>query len=93
MIVVADAGPLHYLVLIGAADVLEPLYSCILVPQAVAWELQESNTPAAVKAWIAQPPVWCEIRPDAPFDPALRFLDAGERAATTSQTMYAPPVG
>jgi len=81
MIVVADAGPLHYLVLIGAVGVLRPLYSCGLVPQTVAEELQETNTPAAVRAWIAQPPEWCEIRPDPPSDPALQPLDPGERAA------------
>jgi predicted nucleic acid-binding protein len=28
-----------------------------------------------------QPPEWCEIRPDPPSDPALQFLDPGERAA------------
>jgi len=83
MIVVADAGPLHYLVLIGAVDALGPLYACVLVPQTVAGELQETNTPPAVRAWITQPPVWCEIRPDAPFDPALQFLDVGEHAAIT----------
>ena len=83
MIVVADAGPLHYLVLIGAADVLQPLYSLVLVPQAVASELQETKTPAAVRTWIEEPPEWCEIRPDPSFDPALQFLDAGEHAAIT----------
>lgn len=36
MIVVADAGPLHYLVLIGAVDVLPTLYSRVLVPETVA---------------------------------------------------------
>jgi predicted nucleic acid-binding protein len=34
-----------------------------------------------VRAWIVHPPAWCEIRPDPPFDPALDFLDPGERAA------------
>jgi predicted nucleic acid-binding protein len=81
MIVVADAGPLHYLVLIGAMDVLQPLYGRVLVPQTVAGELQETNTPAAVRAWIEQPPEWFEIRPDPPSEEALRFLDPGERAA------------
>jgi len=83
MIAVADAGPLHYLVLIGAVPVLEPLYKRLLVPKAVVAELQEPNTPAMVRAWIAQPPQWCEIPPDPPFDPTLLFLDAGERAAIT----------
>jgi len=80
---VADAGPLHYLVLIGAVDVLQPLYHRVLVPQTVAGELQNANTPATVQSWIVQPPQWCEIRPDPPLDPALRFLDAGEHAAIT----------
>jgi predicted nucleic acid-binding protein len=81
MIVVADAGPLHYLVLMDAVDVLLPLYSRVLVPETVAGELQDANTPATVRAWIAQPPQWCEIRPDPPSDPALGFLAAGEHAA------------
>lgn len=40
MIVVADASPLRYLVAIGAADVLKTLYDRVLVPEAVAAELQ-----------------------------------------------------
>ena len=81
MIVVADNGPLRYLVLIGVVHVLPSLYERVLVPQAVAAELQEAKTPAAVRTWIAQPPSWLEVRPDPPADPALAFLDPGERAA------------
>jgi predicted nucleic acid-binding protein len=83
MIVVADTGPIHYLVLIEAVDVLKPLYSRVLVPQTVAGELQGTGTPDAVRIWIAKPPEWCEIQPDPPADPALQFLDPGERAAIT----------
>ena len=83
MIVVADAGPLHYLVLIGAVHVLQPLYNRVLVHQTVAPELMETGAPNAVRTWIAQPPDWCEIRPDPPSEPALQFLDPGERAAIT----------
>jgi predicted nucleic acid-binding protein len=81
MIVVADASPLQYLVCIGAIDVLPPLYERVLVAQSVARELQQNNTQAPVRAWMAQPPAWCEIRPDPPSDPTLAFLDPGERAA------------
>jgi predicted nucleic acid-binding protein len=81
MIVVADAGPIHYLVLIGAVDVLQPLFSRVLVPQTVVDELQEAAAPAAVRRWIAQPPAWLEIRPDPPSDRTMEFLDPGERAA------------
>lgn len=30
---------------------------------------------------MAQPPAWCEVRPDPPADPTLTFLGLGERAA------------
>jgi len=38
VIVVADASPLHYLVLIAAVDVLHPLYDHVVVPETVAEE-------------------------------------------------------
>ena len=81
MIVVADAGPLNYLVLIEEVDVLKPLYTRILVPEKIVEELKQAGTPSAVPAWIAQPPDWLEVRPDPPCDPGLAFLDAGESAA------------
>ena len=82
MIVVADTSPIHYLVLIGFADVLFPLYDRVVVPDTVAQELQRHGAPEAVHKWITTPPEWCEVRPDPPRDPALsRFLDAGESAA------------
>ena len=43
MIVVADTGPIHYLVLIGAVDVLKPLYGRVLVPQTVVEELKHAG--------------------------------------------------
>jgi predicted nucleic acid-binding protein len=55
MIVVADAGPIQCLIRIGAIDVLAPLYQRVLVPHTVALELQQPNTPATIRAWIAQP--------------------------------------
>jgi hypothetical protein len=81
MILVADAGPLHYLVLICYVDVLKPLYQRAVVPRTVAAELQHSSTPVAVRDWMAQLPDWCEIRPDPPFDRELEYLGGGERSA------------
>ena len=81
MIVVADAGPLCYLVLIGSVDVLQPLYDFVVVPQTVAGELENTAAPDSVRTWIAQPPDWCEVRPDMPSDASLEFLGPGERAA------------
>lgn len=81
MIVVADASPLNYLILIEAVQVLQPLYSRVLVPATVLRELQDSGAPPEVRTWTAQPPVWCEIQDDAASDPTLLSLDPGERAA------------
>lgn len=83
MIVTADAGPLHYLVLIEAIDIVPSLYGHVLVPQTVIEELNKAETPNVVRSWATQPPRWCEILPDLPFDPTLASLDPGERAAIT----------
>jgi predicted nucleic acid-binding protein len=83
-LVVADTGPINYLVLIGAADILPKLFDTIAIPDAVCAELRHPRTPATVRAWALHPPAWIEVRPvsDAALnDPALRGLDAGERAA------------
>jgi predicted nucleic acid-binding protein len=81
MIVVADTSPLNYLVRIGAASVLEPLYARVIVPETVAAEMKQPRTPAQVRAWIENPPAWLDIAPDPPPDASLDALDPGERAA------------
>jgi predicted nucleic acid-binding protein len=83
MIVIADTGPLNYLVLVGSVEVLRPLYTRVIVPKAVVEELTAAGAPATVKAWMAHPPGWLEVRPDPPPDPTLSFLDPGESAALT----------
>jgi predicted nucleic acid-binding protein len=81
MILVSDAGPLHYLVLIGCVDVLRPLYDRVVIPGAVAVELQQTATPLLVRNWMAQLPDWCAVLSDPPFDRALESLGPGERSA------------
>ena len=81
MIVVADAGPIHYLVLIEAADVMRPLYRRVIVPETIAVELCDEKTPPLVRTWITTPRHWCEIQRDPRPDPTLAFLGAGEQAA------------
>ena len=81
MIIVADASPLHYLVLIDHANILEQLYGNVIIPQAVFDELTASDTPAKVKAWLSKSPPWLEVRQLAgPADPALSYLGAGEQS-------------
>lgn len=83
-LVVADTGPLNYLVLIGASDVLPKLFEKVFAPEAVRAELRHRGAPAIVRAWAEHPPTWLEVLPTptgGDIDPALRTLDDGERAA------------
>ena len=78
--VIADAGPLHYLALIGQTDLLLPLFQRVIVPEAVRSELLHPHAPHPVRAWAATPPAWLSVQPASPEDPALARLGAGERA-------------
>lgn len=62
MIVISDTAPLHYLVLIGAVEVLQKLAGRVFIPQAVYDELQDPHTPLPVKEWLATRPAWLEVR-------------------------------
>ena len=82
MLVIADTTPLRYLVALGQADLLPTLFGQVIIPLAVAGELQHSQAPAAVRAWIASPPPWLDIRPSSLLpDAVLLRLDPGEREA------------
>ena len=83
-LVVADTGPLNYLVLIEAIDLLPKLFERIFVPAAVRGELGHADAPVAVRAWIAHVPAWLEVRPNPDWntnDAAGTALDEGECAA------------
>ena len=76
-VVVADAGPLHYFVLIDCAGILEKLFDQVLIPGAVRNELLHQNTPPKVKAWITHPPSWLKFELVANVQP-IRGLHPGE---------------
>ena len=82
MQVIADTGPLHYLVLIDQIGLLGPLFGRVIIPVAVRDELDHSETPAPVRAWITAPPPWLSIMPppDTGKDAVGAALDNGERA-------------
>jgi predicted nucleic acid-binding protein len=48
MIVIADTSPLHYLILLEHAEVLQHLYGCVIIPEAIVQELHAQKTPAVV---------------------------------------------
>jgi len=48
-VVISDASPLHYLVLIDVAEFLPRWFSEVIVPPAVVGELSVAETPAKVR--------------------------------------------
>jgi predicted nucleic acid-binding protein len=79
---VTDTSPLHYLILIGQADLLPQLYTQLILPQAVVGELLHPHTPLAVRSWIQALPPWCTVRqPQHGVPRELGRLGAGEREA------------
>jgi predicted nucleic acid-binding protein len=82
-IIIADTGPINYLVLIDAIDLLPKLFDQVIVPQAVFVELTDPDTPAIVRSWMTRAPAWFSVRsiPGGTVDPATAGLDAGEQAA------------
>ncbi|MBV8360517.1 MAG: DUF3368 domain-containing protein [Deltaproteobacteria bacterium] len=81
-LVIADASPLHYLVLIGCSDILPTLFETVFIPTVVRDELVHPETPEIVRTWTENLPSWLEVRV-APVidDPSLHPLDDGEKAA------------
>jgi len=83
-LVIADTGPINYLVLIGNIDLLPVLFEKVILPSAVEAELSDPDAPLSVRNWIADPPSWLEVHetPSRQFGQAsLEGLDDGETAA------------
>lgn len=81
-IVVADAGPPRYLVLIDQIELLPQLFGKVVLPDVVRDELNAPQTPAQVRAWLASSPPWLEAGSAPAVEKQLPpKLDNGERAA------------
>jgi predicted nucleic acid-binding protein len=79
-LVIADASPIHYLVLIGAAHVLPEMFTKVVIPEhIVSHELRSPRTPPLVRNWAANLPPWAEAR--TPANPETLGLDTGEEHA------------
>ena len=79
-LVIADTGPVNYLILIGEIDLLPRMFEQIALPVAVQAELSDPIAPLPVQSWIATPPAWLEIHDTAGL-PQVFGLDDGETAA------------
>jgi ring-1,2-phenylacetyl-CoA epoxidase subunit PaaD len=80
--VVADAGPLHYLILTCEISLLPHLFETVVVPETVRSELAHARAPSLVRDWVASRPPWLDVVPTLPLETLpLPALDDGERAA------------
>ena len=91
MIVVSDTSPLNYLVLIEAVEVLPAIFGRVVVPPTVIEELQAPGARDAVKAWIAAPPSWLEVRSPESIGTSLA-LGRGEPRRSALLPSYRPCV-
>jgi predicted nucleic acid-binding protein len=83
MIVVADSGPLHYLILLGQTELLYRFYGQVIIPGAVLKELTSGRTPQPVREWLSKPPAWLRIQEvsSSQLELVTDDLDLGEREA------------
>jgi predicted nucleic acid-binding protein len=81
-IVIADTGPINYLILIAEIALLPKLFESVLIPDVVAGELRHPHAPSAVRDWMDRPPAWLTIvsAPAVP-DTFHPVIDRGEQGA------------
>ena len=79
-LVIADTGPINYLIQIGHIELLSHVSERVALPSAVQIELSDARAPLSVRRWIAEIPAWLEVH-DTTGLPQISGLDAGETAA------------
>jgi predicted nucleic acid-binding protein len=83
-LVIADTGPLNYLILISQIGLLPVLFEKVVLPITVQRELTSGRAPPPVRHRATNLPYWAQVR-DAPpsqsEDNSLKGIDAGEKAA------------
>jgi predicted nucleic acid-binding protein len=62
ILIVADTGPINYLIQIGHIEVLPRLVEKVVLPASVQIELLRDAAPPVVRVWATNPPAWVEIR-------------------------------
>lgn len=80
MIVVADSSPLIALINIEQVNCLATLFGEILIPPAVADELQLEARPEAVRKFLQAPPAWLKVQAPTNVE-AIDDIHLGETEA------------
>lgn len=79
-LVIADTGPINYLVLIEEIELLPRLFEKVILPGVVRDELMAG--PIAFRMWASGLPAWVDLMDaSGPVPATSRHLDAGEEEA------------
>lgn len=86
MIIVSDTTPFRYLIEVDTVDILATLFGQVIIPEAVAGELQHQNTPQKIKDWTAHRHCPPQANDFSSHAKALSSFAGSRRAPKTSQT-------
>ena len=89
ILIVADTGPINYLIQIGQIDLLAQLVEKTVLPSSVQTELLHDAAPFAVRTWAANPPAWVEIRAAKQTIEAKDISDADREAIALARELNA----
>jgi predicted nucleic acid-binding protein len=82
MIIVSDTTPFRYLIEVDTVEILATLFGQVIIPEAVAGELQHQKTPPKIKSWMQSPPAWLEIKKaDITLFTPVEIIGPGETEA------------
>ena len=79
-LVIADTGPVNYLILIAQIELLPGLFERVVLPTAVLAELLHPRAPEPVQRWTARLPEWLEVLESPEIAPSAG-VHRGEAAA------------
>lgn len=80
-LIVADTGPLNYLIQIGCEDVLRELVASVVLPAGVLDELRTAGAPDGVRSWANALPAWVEVREPESWIPVESGISDADRSA------------
>ena len=89
ILIVADTGPINYLIQIGQIELLAQLVEKTVLPASVQTELLHDAAPVAVRTWAANPPAWVEIRATKQTIEAKDISDADREAIALARELNA----
>jgi predicted nucleic acid-binding protein len=80
-LIVADTGPMNYLIQLGCEVLLPRLVTTLILPTPVLCELRAAGAPPNVRAWANELPQWVDVLTPVTLIPAEPELAEADRSA------------